>query len=467
MIDKPVQRRAFLRGAGSVVLGLPWLDAFAAPQVRASEATPPQFIVIMHQANGVAQETEREPERFWPSEPGPITSASLRAEPERAVAELADHADRLLMLRGLRYGFDGLACAHVDAFCQLLTASEPWQDESTRKVTAMGESIDHRLASALNPAGREPLTLLAPCNVVMAPTMSFRGPKQPRSVDSNPWTVYKRVFGFSAANQALAELIMRRRKSVNDLVRSQLKQLLARKDLSRDDRRRLDLHLSSVRDVELRLSCEVGSLPGDELDDVALRDSRNLEAVAKLHMDLIAISCACDYSRVATLSIGGCGNAVQLQLPGFPSGNDLPNYHQISHRVYNDGRAADVITTAQDMHHAYDRLHARFFGYLLDKLADYSAPNGSLLDHGIAVWANELGDGPQHARKNMPWIIAGSAAGYLRQGAFIDVDDVTHNRLLNTLLNAMGVRKSDGSLVDDFGDPRLDRGQLDAALARA
>lgn len=38
------------------------------------------------------------------------------------------------------------------------------------------------------------------------------------------------------------------------------------------------------------------------------------------------------------------------------------------------------------------------------------------------------------------------------------------NLVLNTLINAMGVRKSDGSQVDDFGDASLTKGVVTGAL---
>jgi hypothetical protein len=52
----------------------------------------------------------------------------------------------------------------------------------------------------------------------------------------------------------------------------------------------------------------------------------------------------------------------------------------------------------------------------------------------------------------------------LKQGEFIDAGDVSHNLLFNTLLNAVGARNPDGSLIDDFGDPTLPHGQIDAML---
>jgi hypothetical protein len=38
------------------------------------------------------------------------------------------------------------------------------------------------------------------------------------------------------------------------------------------------------------------------------------------------------------------------------------------------------------------------------------------------------------------------------------------NRMLNTLINAAGVRKDDKSLVDDFGDPSLSNGVVDEVM---
>ena len=464
---KRLNRRDFMRaGAGTVMLGLPALDAFTPRSARAlDKPQQSKFAVIFHQANGIAQATMEEPsELFWPDQLGTITKETLKQAPDRATSELADYASRLLMLRGIDFPYtEGFGCTHVSGFCQLLTGAKPWEDPTNGLITAMGESLDNRLAALLNPEGREPLTLLAPTNAPMTPSLSFRGPKQPRSVDSNPWTVYKRITGLTSANQQLSQLVAQRRKSVNDLVRSQLKSLLSRSELSSEDRRRLDLHLSSVRDVEFKLSCQLTSFP-EELDETELRDTRNLSQIAELHMDLIALSLGCGNCNVATLTIGGCGNNGRLALPGFPEGVDLPNYHQISHRIYNDGRMSDAIVDAKRMHHEYDRFHARLFVYLLNKISAYMTPEGNLLDLGVAVWTNELGDGPGHGRKNVPWIIAGSASGQLRQGVVLDAAGATHNRLLNTLLSVLGARSESGGPAQ-IGDPELDGSLLDAMLA--
>jgi hypothetical protein len=61
--------------------------------------------------------------------------------------------------------------------------------------------------------------------------------------------------------------------------------------------------------------------------------------------------------------------------------------------------------------------------------------------------------------------LAGSAGGFLKQGQYVDAGNVTHNKLFNTLLTAVGVRKTDGSPVDDFGDPGLAKGLIANMMA--
>lgn len=457
-------RRAFLRGVGTVSLGLPLLDVFSARQARAADV--PRCAVFVRQANGVAQAGNGEPERFWPKNLGALTKASLEADTDRAVSELASYADKLLLVRGTRFAFPGNGCGHSGGGNQVLTAAKVSDDPSGQYSLAMGESVDNRMANAINPDKREPITLLTGATEGYLPVvLSYRGPKQLRGADNDPFAVYMRMTGLSGMDSALVEQISTRRKSVNDLVREQLKQLLGRSDLSSADRRRLDLHMSSIRDVEVKLSCSLPEMRQRELDGVNPVSGDNYVKVTEMHMDVIALSFACDYSRVATLQMGQGNDGTQFSIPGFRNGEKLPRFHQISHRIFSDGSDGDPIEGAQEMHHEIDKMHARLFRYLLDKLSGYALPTGTLLDQTVAAWTNDLGHGVSHNYENIPWVLAGSAGGYLKQGQYIDAGRVTHNQLFNTLLNAVGVRKADGSLVDDFGDPSLKPGQISGMLA--
>jgi hypothetical protein len=458
-------RRVFLRGAGAVAVGLPLLDAFTPRRARAADA--PKCAVFLRQGNGCAQAGNGEPERFWPSKLGALTTASLQAESDRAVIELAKYADKILLVSGTRFAFPGNGCGHSGGGNQVLTAAKVSDDPSGEKSLAMSESVDNRMATAINADGREPLTLMTGATQGYLPVvLSYRGAKMLRGADNDPFTVYKRMTGLAGMDANTVNQIATRRKSVNDLIRGQLKSLLAGSALSGADRQRLDLHLSAIRDVEVKMACVLPDMRQRELDGIDPVDGKNYVEVTQMHIDLVALSFACDYSRVATLQMGQGNDATQFSIAGFRNGETLPRYHQLSHRIYSDGSDGDPIEGAQEMHHEIDKLHARLFVYLLDKLASYGVPTGgSMLDLSVAAWTNDLGHGVSHTYQNIPWVLAGSAGGYLKQGQYIDAGNVTHNQLLNTLLTAVGVKKADGSPVNDFGDPSLKPGLLSAIIA--
>jgi hypothetical protein len=462
-----VSRRRFLRGVGTVAVGLPLLDIFDAPsRARAQSTDARRFAVFIRQGNGVAQAGGGEPERFWPKALGALTTAQMQAETDRAVVELASHASKLLIVRGTKFAFPGNGCGHSGGGNQVLTAAKVSSDPSGAKSLAMGESVDNRMAAAINPAGREPLTLLTGAKEGYLPVvLSYRGSKMLRGADNDPFVVYKRMTGLNGMDDQTISQVATRRKSVNDLIRGQLQAFLGRTDLSSEDRKRLDLHFTSIRDTEARMGCMLPEMRQKEFDGVNPNDGKSYIAITQMHMDLVALSFACDYSRVATIQMGQGNDATQFSIPGFRNGETLPRFHQISHRIYSDGSEGETIEGAQEMHHEIDKLHARLFKYLIDKLASYSTPEGTLLDAGVAAWTNDLGHGVSHNYQNVPWILAGSCGGYLKQGQYVDAGNVTHNKLFNTLLNAVGAKKADGSPVDDFGDPSLAKGEIAALKA--
>lgn len=462
----PVSRRGFLRGAGGVVVGLPMLDVFGRSRVEAQAQGERRFAVFVRQANGVAQSGDGEPERFWPKALGALTTAQMQSEVDRGVVELASYADKLLLVKGTRFAFSANGCGHSGGGNQVLTAARVSEDPSGEKSLAMGESIDNRMAREINPDAREPLTLMTGSTSGYLPVvLSYRGAKMLRGADNDPFVVYKRMTGLTGMDAGVVDEIATRRKSVNDLIRGQLRDFLGRSDLSSNDRQRLDLHLSSIRDVEVRMACMLPDMRQRELDGVSPVDGKNYVQVTQMHMDLIALSLACDYSRVATLQMGQGNDATRHSIPGFRGGETLPRFHQISHRIYGDGTEGDPIEGAQEMHFEIDKLHARLFKYLIDRLAAYSTPEGTLLDSGFAVWTNDIAHGVSHGYKNVPWVFAGSCGGFLKQGQYVDAGNVTHNKLFNTLLEAVGVKNADGTPVDDFGDPSLSKGGIDVMKA--
>jgi hypothetical protein len=457
-----LSRRNVLLGLGGVSVGLPFLDSIAPKEAVAAGETALPFAIFCRQGNGVQQLINNdEPERFWPSfAPGAMTQAQLAADTERALSELSAHAAKLNIIRGI--DFPGNGCGHSGGGNQCLTAAKVSQSPSGNLSLAEGESIDNLIQRQLGDAGVEPLTLyVGPKYGYLDEVMSYRGAQQLRAAENNPYNVYMDLFGLNNVDPEILAQLQKKRKSVNDLVRSDMQALLARKDLSKVDRQKLDLHFSGIRDLEIGLQC--GLSDGEVADMQAMSANSNdddlFEDICHLQMDVIALAMACGKARAATLQFGSGNCGVGF----YVGGNKQKSFHKISHRIDGDGDVGPPIPDADVLHHEIDRIHARLFGYLLTKLDSYEFSDGTLLDAGVAVWLNDLGE-KYHSYRRVPYILAGGAKGKLTTGQYLDVGSQTNNKLFNVIGTALGCTKSGGQPLDNFGDSSLEPGYISGLL---
>ena len=177
-----MDRRLFIRGAAGVLVGLPLLESFMPKRATAQEMQV-RYAIFMRQGNGVQQAgNQDELDRFWPTQLGALTTAGMQADGDQAVNVLADHAAKLLIVKGLRY--DGLGvdvgCGHSRGGVLCLTAAKP-DGKNIEKALALGESIDNRIVRELQPAGQEPLTLRSGPRSTRRPGLTGPAPCRRRS----------------------------------------------------------------------------------------------------------------------------------------------------------------------------------------------------------------------------------------------------------------------------------------------
>jgi len=468
-------RRMVLRGLGGLTLSLPILESLAPRKARAADPEFPPFAIFFRQANGVAAaqstgEIGEEPERFWPDNPGPLTEAAVMG---RALDELTPFLDRVLAVSGVNMnGFD-YGDGHANGALQGLTSRGPQTPGQGGDSEAGGESIDHRIGAELNADGRESLFLYCGRNSgwLGGACISHRGAGMRRAPLHNPLTAYQQMMGLDS--DLYADLIARQR-SVNDLVRDQMSDLMSKPKLSSMDKQRLELHRDSIRDLENNLSCNFTAAEYTDLEGKAgvheSTDGDEVLMTARAHMQIAALAVNCGYTRSVAIQVGN-GNDGDTKYRDPDSGQPMENYHYISHRRLSHGADGTIIPGSDLLHHKIDRQFAQTFRYLLEQLEMRTIPSGeTLLDVGFAAWYNDLGNGPAHAPNRTPWIIGGSAGGFLKQGEFIQLPGqpwTTHNhaRLLNTLGSAAGLRDDNDQYISDFGDPMFERNVLDEIMA--
>jgi hypothetical protein len=477
MIKKKISRRTVLRGIGGATLALPFLEGLVPRQVKASDEVPP-FAIFFRQANGVAQQQSNdeigdEPERFFPRTLGALDTANVQG---RALEELDGYLDQILVLKNVNTHTFDYGDGHARGVMQSLTARGPVVAGAGGDSEADGESLDHRIGAEVNEGGRESLVLYSGGSGgwLGGPCISYRSSNVRRAADRDPWVAYQNIMGADGGLSAEAQMMLvERQMSVNDLVRDQLTRLQSSPRLSGADHDRLQLHLDSIRDLEVALTCRAAddvvlALEGNSPSHVST-DGDEVLTTARYHMDVAALAVACGYTRSVSIQIGS-GNDGSTRYRNLSDGSVMENYHYLSHRRASHDSTGGIIPNSDLLHHYVDVHFAQAFRHLVERLDAYMMPTGrSLLWHGMAIWHNDNSNGPPHGFANVPWVIAGSACGYLRQGEYVEVQpgnrDPNHNKLLNTIGTAAGVTKADGSPLDDFGDPMFERGLLTDIIA--
>ena len=447
-----INRRAFLRGAGTVAIGLPFLEGLPERSAWAA-GSEPVFTMFIVASCGVVGES------FLPDATGALTTSGLAGMTTKAVSQLSAHAPNLTMLKQINWPQNVKSCGHAEGLCQALTAIVP--GSTGNKAYAGGLSADVAIGKAVNPTGVDPIILYsATKNAYIADRISWRGAgaDQLRTGDQNPYTLYSKLVGLTTTSgtgttttDPVAAELAATRKSVNDLVRAELNALKNNSALSSDDKARLDLHFQSIRDLEVGMGNAGMMCTQTGLDTTTLNNYKSnfsfktdgmIETVTLMHMQLVALAFACNYNRVAALQWGDGTDGTHYQTPIAKSIGTW-SFHQISHRIMSDGATGND-PTAKQAHAEIDVLRMQTFKKGLDAFDARGLANSAMV-----MLTFHISDGPSHSGLNVPHIIWGNGGGFLKTGQFLDGGKVTNNKLLNTIIT--GAVRDKSTATVDFG----------------
>jgi hypothetical protein len=447
-----INRRAFLRGAGTVAIGLPFLEGLPERSAWAAGSAP-VFTMFIVGSCGV------EGSSFLPDATGALTTSGLAGMTTKAVSQLSAHAPNLTMLKQINWPQNVKSCGHAEGLCQALTAIVP--GSTGHGAYAGGLSADVAIGKAVNPTGLDPIILYSAAKgAYIADRISWRGAgaDQLRAGDQNPYTLYQKLVGLTTTTgtgttttDPVAAELAATRKSVNDLVRAELNALKNNSALSADDKARLDLHFQSIRDLEVGMGNAGMMCTQTGLDTTTLNNYKSsfsfktdgmIETVTLMHMQLVALAFACNYNRVAALQWGDGTDGTHYQTPIAKSIGTW-SFHQISHRIMSDGATGND-PTAKQAHAEIDVLRMQTFKKGLDAF-----DARGLASSAMVMLTFHISDGPSHSGMNVPHIIWGNGGGFLKTGQFLDAGKVTNNKLLNTIITAAVRDKSTATV--DFG----------------
>jgi hypothetical protein len=399
--SSPLNRRAFLRGAG-VTLALPFLEAMQPVFGARSVTAIPRRMVCIQTNMGIL------PQFFFPEAAGRDYTASAYLE------RLQAHRDQITVFSGVSHpGVDG---GHAAQKCFLTGTPHP-----ARGGFRNGISLDQFAAEEIGNQTRHPSLVLAVTNENA--TMSFTRNGAPIPSEQSPVKLFGRLFiqGDSKEVSANVESLQRGR-SLLDFVSDESRRLS--KTLSKNDQNRLDQYYTAVRELEQRLHSaeEWEYKPKPAVTAKApneITDAKEFVRRTEQTFDVMKLALETDSTRVISLFI------------------DTTVIHNITHH----GNRPDVLGELRGHEERqFDALNG-----FLNALRTTKEQDDTLLDRTQVLYGTCMGSANSHSNVNLPVLLAG---GGFKHGRHLAFDKVNNHPLANlhvSMLQRLGIETGEFS----------------------
>lgn len=423
MIRKPLERRTFLRGLGTVV-ALPMLDAMLPRSLMAQGTTPKRYAVLFA-PNGMDMKG------FRPSGEGSNYTLSYSLKPLEALKS------DILVISGLdnpsaTWSAEDGTGDHARSAGTFLINVRVLKSESTLRAAVSVDQIAAATWGSVTPlrsleVGCEGGTSAGGCDsgysCAYSRTISWNTPTTPNPKEVNPRIVFDRMFAAGGGAQTPEQIARRNlyKKSILDFVMSDTQRLLAR--LGTSDKAKMDEYLTRVREVEQRIgqqearTCSMPGRPSGTPD--------GYDAHVRIMMDLMALAFQCDLTRVCTFMFANEGTNQNYPFIGINDG-----HHDLSHHGEDEAK--------KDKLRQINRWQMTQLAYFIDKLKNMSEAGGSVLSNSAILCGAGIEDGNSHVHTDLPIIVAGQAGGNISTGRHI----VRNENLANlhvAMLRALGL----------------------------
>ena len=438
---KQLSRRTILRGVGAS-MALPMLDVMSPASAQAMEADSfPKRMAWVYIPQGAYMPA------WMPTTEGEDFELTPSLKP------MAEHRKEMIVFGGLtcdkgRANGDG-GGDHARAGGAFLTGAQPKKTAGANFQA--GQSADQFAALRLGDRTRLPSMEIAieayrgagNCDsgysCVYEHTLAWRNATSPLPTEVNP----KRVFNQLFSDQTQDLEMNARRKLRASILDSVLEDAIdLQRALGGADKQKMDQYLTSVREIEQRLTRAEKLSPVTLPDDVSRPEGVPTDLTEHIHLmcDLMALAFQTDVTRICTFMFAREGSEQKYRMVGVNEG-----HHSISH---HQNKTENI-----DKLNAISAYHMTQFAYLISKLKSIKEGDGTLLDNCMIAYGSAIADPNRHAHEDLPLIMAGGGGGTIRTGRFIRYPNETP---LNNLWLAM---------LERFGAPAQKLGDSTGVLA--
>ncbi|MCB9614073.1 MAG: DUF1552 domain-containing protein [Sandaracinus sp.] len=438
-----IGRRGFVRTLMGAAVASPFASLLRPDLARAAGGGARRLLVFYF-PDGVAGRSQDGDASLWEARAsGGRITLSEQLEP------LAGFEDRCVFLNGLQMGSADEG-SHPGGAKKLLTNVDGGN----------GMSLDQFLASSVGRGAPFPHLYLGAQATVNGASgdkfISYPTAGTPTPPEDDPRRAFSRLFDGtvvaptpgSPTTDPAVELELGRQRSVLDVHLAELADLRTR--LGGAERRKLDVHLESLRSVERSLdrtemppvppptssSCDDPRLAYDVSDETRFEASvfgRILDA----QMDVMVQAMACGLTQVGVIQGGHhTSELIMSRIPGSEMYD--PGFDMRSHQASHYGARHDRSNRNFVDYLAQRRWWVGKYRALLERLAAIPEGDGSMLDYTLVLFCTEVSDGNTHSHHDMPFVLAGNAAGTIATGRVMETGGRRHGDLLAALATAMG-----------------------------
>jgi hypothetical protein len=281
--------------------------------------------------------------------------------------------------------------------------------------------------------------------------------------EHNPYTVWNRLFGGAGPGGTVLdpkaiERIRAERRSIFDFVGREFGSLA--KNLGTDDRKKVELHQTHMRQIEKELDvsassssagCSPVKLPDMDPKGVTqpwFENRINTDKAIRVQMDQSIAALRCDTTRVATfMLVDGANEGCSFPFLGIEK-----QHHQYAHGA---GSGSDETNGDALGKRKVDKWFHEQLAYFLGQLKATPEGNGTMLDNSLVVFLNNMNNGAGHGyTSGVPFLLAGNCQNTFRTGRYVKFasPNQPHNGILTAIAN--GVLDGIEPPVKFFGDAR-------------
>ena len=317
-------------------------------------------------------------------------------------------------------------------------------------------SVDQFVAGALTASGVKvpiPSFLLGADSTASGGKNMFYNGKNGSNCMStigSPMSAFTTAFGGALPTGTSMDSLMKRRKSILDMMISEISSLES--TLGSVEKAKMELHLASIRQLESKLTqqstgggggggtCQKPATPPAD-STFSPAETQTIAANVALQNVLLA-AFACDITRVGAIHYGS-DQKLQVNIPSKSLNDD-------QHGGFIHSGAASNFKNLV----TFEQYMCEQFASLVTTLGKTPEADGSgmLLDNTIVAWCRDMGDAVNHNQQSMRFVLASGNGGYLKLasgGRYVKSAE-RHERVLLNICDAFGITNFTG-----FGDPAL------------